>query len=47
MSRGAKKINDHLITLNISFKREAKFHDLKGINEGYLRYDFMIEKDDK
>ena len=47
MSRGAHKINEYLKQLNITFKREAIFEDLKGINEGYLRYDFMIEKDDK
>jgi len=46
MSRGEKKVFDILEELGLEFKldftQEKTFSDLKGYNDGYLRYDFCI-----
>ena len=51
MSRGEKAIYEHLIELgfelNRTFFREATFNDLRGINNGLLRYDFKLMINDE
>jgi hypothetical protein len=46
MSRGEKKVFDVLENLGLEYKvdftQEKSFSDLKGYNDGYLRYDFCI-----
>jgi hypothetical protein len=46
MSRGEKKVYDILEELDLEYKldftQEKTFSDLKGYNDGYLRYDFCI-----
>ena len=37
-----KEISDLLTKLNIEYKREVAFKDLRGLKGGYLRYDFGI-----
>lgn len=41
-SKGEEKITEILTKYNIDFKRECAFKDLRGINGGYLRFDFGI-----
>ena len=41
-SKGEEKITEILLKHNVSFKRECAFKDLRGINGGYLRFDFGI-----
>ena len=41
-SKGEKEISNWLLKNNIDFKREFKFDDLKGYNNGKLRFDFAI-----
>lgn len=42
-SIGEKRIADYLKQWNINFKKEFHFHDLKGLKNGYLRFDFAIK----
>lgn len=41
-SEGERRIKNYLSKLNIDFKQEVAFKDLKGVKNGYLRYDFGI-----
>lgn len=41
-SEGERKIKNYLSKLNINFKKEVAFKDLRGVKNGYLRYDFGI-----
>lgn len=41
-SKGEKYITDWLLKKNIEFKREYSFEELKGFNNGKLRFDFAI-----
>ena len=42
MSRGEKKIKEYLKSINIDFEREKTFPELRGYNNGLLRFDFCI-----
>lgn len=41
-SKGEREINTILLEKNIQFKKEYSFDDLRGINNGKLRFDFAI-----
>ena len=41
-SKGEEVIKEILLKNNVNFKRECAFKDLRGINGGYLRFDFGI-----
>lgn len=45
-SKGEKEISDILLAHNIMFKREYGFNNLRGANNGKLRFDFAIFKED-
>lgn len=44
-SNGEERISQILDKYNINYKRECAFKDLRGLNGGYLRYDFGILDD--
>ena len=50
MSRGEASVFNHLLEsgyeFNKTFFREVTFNDLRGVNEGLLRYDFKVMIDD-
>lgn len=41
-SEGERRISNYLSNLKVNFKREVAFNDLRGVKNGYLRYDFGI-----
>lgn len=45
-SKGEREINTILLEQNIQFKKEYSFDDLRGINNGKLRFDFAIFNND-
>ena len=47
MSRLEQKVFNILTELNIPFERELTFDDLRGINNGYLRFDFVISTNEQ
>ena len=47
MSRLEEKIFNILTELNIPFQREFTFDDLIGVNNGYLRFDFVISTNEQ
>ena len=46
-SEGERRIKNYLSKLNIDFKQEVAFKDLKGVGGSLLRYDFILFDDDQ
>lgn len=46
-SKGERKISSFLKKYEVKFKVQYKFDDLKGINNGVLRFDFVVFNKDK
>ena len=47
MSRGEEKVKKWLEDNEVDFQREVTFEDLKGVSNGYLRFDFVVISGDK
>lgn len=46
-SKGARKVRKYLESIDIEFKREYTFDDLRGIDGGLLRFDFAVIRENQ